>query len=155
QVAPNGEWSDWSSLERTVVQYNSRTWTSDDGLPHTQVQAIAQTRDGYLWVGTRDGLARFDGMEFTTFGPRNTPEMKNGFISAVSLDKDGSLWIGTYEGLVQLKDGKFSRFGVRNGLPGERVMALRVARDGALWVGTTAGVCRYHEGKFSSYSRKD
>ena len=155
QVAPNGEWSDWCSLERTVVQYSSRTWTSDDGLPHSRVQAIAQTRDGYLWVGTRDGLARFDGMQFTALVPRNTPEMKNGFISALCLGRDGSLWIGTYQGLVQLKDGKFSHFGVSQGLPGERVVALRLARDGALWIGTTTGVCRYGDGKFNCYSRKD
>jgi len=155
QVAPNGEWSDWCSLERTVVQYSSRTWTSDDGLPHNQVQAIAQTRDGYLWVGTRDGLARFDGMQFTVFGPKNTAEMKSGLISALCVDRDGSLWIGTYEGLVQLKDGKFSHFGMRDGLPGKQIMALRVARDGGLWIGTTNGVCRMSEGKFRSYSRKD
>jgi len=152
QVAPNGEWSDWCSLERTVVQYRSRTWTSEDGLPHSQVQAIAQTRDGYLWVGTRDGLARFDGMQFAIFGPRNTAEIKNGCITALSVDREGSLWIGTYEGLVRLKQGEFSRFGVRDGLPGEQIAALRIARDGALWIGTTNGVCRYREGKFMSYT---
>jgi len=152
QVAPNGEWSDWCSLERTVVQYSPRTWTSDDGLPHSQVQAIAQTRDGYLWVGTRDGLARFDGMQFTTFGPKNIPEIKNGFITALSVDRGGSLWIGTYAGLVRLKDDEFKHFGVADGLPGERITALRVAKNGALWIGTTNGVCRYQEGKFQRFS---
>jgi ligand-binding sensor domain-containing protein/signal transduction histidine kinase len=155
QVAANGEWSDWCSLERTVVHFSPRTWTSDDGLPNTEVQAIVQSRDGYLWVGTRNGLARFDGMQFTTFAPRNTPELKSGFISALCVDRNGSLWIGTYEGLVQLKDGKFSHFGTPDGLPGERVMALRLAKDGAVWIGTTSGACRYSEGKFRSYSRKD
>jgi ligand-binding sensor domain-containing protein/signal transduction histidine kinase len=155
QVTPNGEWSEWCSLERTVMQFRSRTWTTEDGLPHNQVQAIAQTRDGYLWLGTREGLARFDGMQFTIFGPGNTPEMKNSYVSALSVDREGSLWIGTYGGLLRLKDGEFSNFGVGEGLPSERVTALRAAKDGAVWIGTTNGVCRYHEGKFTRYSRAE
>jgi ligand-binding sensor domain-containing protein/signal transduction histidine kinase len=152
QVAPNGEWSDWCSLERTVVQFRSRTWTVEEGLPHNQVQAIAQTRDGYLWLGTRDGLARFDGMQFTIFGPRNTPQIKNGYIAALCVDREGSLWIGTYSGLVRLKDGEFSHFDVKEGLPRGHVTALRTAKDGAVWIGTTNGVFRYREGKFAQYS---
>lgn len=155
QVAPNGEWSDWCNLERTVLQYSSRSWTSDDGLPHNQVQAIAQTRDGYLWVGTRDGLARFDGMEFTSFGPRNTPEMKNRFIAALCVDRVGSLWIGTYEGVVRLKDGQFAEVGRGEGLTRMHITAMRSARDGAVWIGTTTGVVRYQDGAFATLSRSN
>src|SRR5712671_3289821 len=73
--------------------YNIRVWQMEDGLPHNIVQAIAQTRDGYLWIGTREGLARFDGIHFQTVGLiREKPLLS---ITALMESKDGSLWIGT------------------------------------------------------------
>src|SRR5262249_39124085 len=74
--------------------YTARVWQTDEGLPHNMVRAIAQTTDGYLWVGTRVGLARFDGLQFTVFNPKNTPAMKSPSIGALCLDRDGALWIG-------------------------------------------------------------
>src|ERR1700685_3169141 len=60
-----------------TANYLMDVWTSDDDLPDSSVTAIAQTPDGYLWVGTYNGLARFDGVRFVTFDPANTPGLKN------------------------------------------------------------------------------
>ncbi len=83
------------ALTNAVVQYGSRTWQTDEGLPQNAVQAIAQTRDGYLWVGTIRGLARFDGVRFTVFDPQNTPALKHASVTALCQSRNGSLWIGT------------------------------------------------------------
>lgn len=82
-----------------------------EGLPDNLVQAITQSSDGYLWVGTREGLARFDGMEFTSFTSKNTPAIKNSSVTALCATVDGALWIGTDGGgLLCLKNGEFTRF---------------------------------------------
>src|SRR2546427_8145873 len=81
--------------------YRITHWTSEKGLPQNTVKALVQTRDGYLWVGTLNGLARFDGVKFTVFDHVNTPEMKYDAIDDLAADeKDGSLWIGTRGALL-------------------------------------------------------
>lgn len=82
--------------------------TGEKGLPNSSVTAIAQTRDGYLWVGTYNGLARFDGERFAKFYPENTPELKNARIRRLATGPDGTLWIGTHDGsITSYRDGKF------------------------------------------------
>src|SRR5260221_14624563 len=76
-----------------ITQYSVRIWQTDDGLPQNSVYAIAQTPDGYLWVGTHEGLARFDGIHFTVFDDPAAPELRRGWITALCTTKDGSLWI--------------------------------------------------------------
>ena len=67
----------------SVVRYNVRTWQTDEGLPHNSVHAVAQTADGYLWVGTREGLARFDGARFVPVEDAAAPELKHAWITAL------------------------------------------------------------------------
>jgi ligand-binding sensor domain-containing protein/signal transduction histidine kinase len=136
-----------------LSEYTSRSWQTDEGLPHNLVRAITQTPDGYLWVGTRLGLARFDGLHFTCFDGKNTPALKNQNVSALAVGIDGSLWIGTYGGgLVHLKDGVFSRLTDTNGLVGNELSCLYPSRDGSLWIGTTKGVSHYKGGAFQNYT---
>jgi ligand-binding sensor domain-containing protein len=93
---------------KAITQYVHDVWTTEDGLPQNSILSIAQTRDGYLWVGTWGGLARFDGVRFTVFDRGNTPALKNNYIYALYEDREGSLWIGTGGGgLTRLRDGKF------------------------------------------------
>src|ERR1035441_2159874 len=66
-----------AGLAGSPFGYTARTWQSDEGLPNNYVRAIVQTPDGYLWVGTSAGLARFDGLRFTAFTPQNTPPLEN------------------------------------------------------------------------------
>ena len=156
QVLGNQQWLGWSDMEHATIQYISRSWQTADGLPHHDVQAIAQTHDGYLWVGTPDGLARFDGVQFAVFNTRNTPALTNCCVTALCVDRRGVLWIGTHGGgLVRLEEGLFSRLDHRQGLAGDDVLALYESEDGALWVGTTAGASRYRDGKFATYARSE
>jgi ligand-binding sensor domain-containing protein/signal transduction histidine kinase len=139
-----------------LSQYTSRAWQTDEGLPHNLVRAITQTPDGYLWVGTRLGLARFDGIRFTCFDAKNTAALRNHNVAALAVGLDGSLWIGTYGGgLVHLKDGVFSRLTETNGLVGNEISYLCPTRDGTLWIGTTKGVSQYKNGTFTNYTRKE
>lgn len=89
--------------------YVVQVWDTDTGLPHSSVTTIAQTPDGYLWVGTQHGgLARFDGERFVNFHPGNTPELKSIEIQKLVVDGNGTLWIGNVEGgLISYRDGRF------------------------------------------------
>ena len=156
QISSASDWLDWSSLDTPTFQYASRTWHIDEGLPDNLVQAIAQTQDGYLWVGTRAGLARFDGVQFTDYDSKNVPELKNSSITALCADHHGTLWIGTDGGgMVSYRDGMFSRITKTNGLAGDQVRVIFESRDGALWIGTTEGMSRYKDGRFRNYRQAD
>ncbi|HEU5126126.1 MAG TPA: two-component regulator propeller domain-containing protein [Verrucomicrobiae bacterium] len=156
QISHNSGWLDWLNMDQPSYQYASRIWQISEGLPHNEVQAITQTLDGYLWIGTHDGLARFDGINYTHFNSRNTPEIKNDSISALCVDRDGSLWIGTEGGgLVRLKEGAFTQFNHTNGLAGDNVTSLCEDREGSIWIGTTTGLSRFANGEFSSFRSGD
>src|SRR5258708_32049463 len=91
---------------KAITQYSHNVWSSENGLPQNSILAITQTRDGYLWLGTEEGLVRFDGVSFTIFDKTNTAEIKHNHV-LVLYEDGGSLWIGTQGGLNRLKDGKF------------------------------------------------
>src|ERR1700691_3624613 len=74
---------------KALTQYTRATWTQEDGLPQDAINAVVQTVDGYLWVGTEEGLARFDGYEFTVFN-RNNSQLGSNSILALAAGKDGS-----------------------------------------------------------------
>jgi signal transduction histidine kinase/ligand-binding sensor domain-containing protein len=100
--------------------FQVQVWNTDDGLPHSTVMSIAQTPDGYLWLGTLlGGVSRFDGHRFVNFHPGNTPELRSIEIQKLLVDGQGTLWIGTVEGaLISYRDGRF-RFERQNtGTPG-------------------------------------
>jgi ligand-binding sensor domain-containing protein/two-component sensor histidine kinase len=117
-------------------------WQTEDGLPQNTVKAVTQTRDGYLWFGTFDGLVRFDGIQFTVFTVANTPGLRSGDISCLLEDKEGRLWIGTDgEGLVCYQQGTFGP-GPGNDGRALKIMAIAQTREGPLLVATTTGVFR-------------
>src|SRR5450759_4347668 len=80
--------------------YFIRSWQVEQGLPQNKVTAVVQTRDGYLWVGAYNGLARFDGVRFTVFDEHNTPELHSSRITSLFETTNGTLWIGTESGDV-------------------------------------------------------
>ncbi len=156
QISKASDWLDWASLDNTTFQYESRTWHSDEGLPDNLVQAIAQTSDGFLWVGTRSGLAQFDGQQFTVYDSKNTPQLKNSSITALCADHNGTLWIGTDGGgMLSYRDGVFRTLTTSNGLVGNAVRVIFEGKDYSLWIGTTTGMSQYKEGRFRNYSRAD
>ena len=133
-----------------LTQYGHDIWTTSNGLPHDSIRAIAQTTDGYLWFGTVDGLARFDGVNFTVFNGANTPLLKQSTITAVLAAPDGSLWIGTTNnGLLLYRHGAFEKMAVP-GLPGASIRALMVDSRGVLWLGADKGLTRLDRGRAST-----
>src|SRR6266404_9816959 len=140
--------------QKAITQYILNSWTSADGLPQNSITAIAQTHDGYLWLGTEEGLARFDGVSFTVFDRTNTSEIKNNIILGLYADKEGSLWIGTYGGgLTRLKDEKFSSFTTKDGLSNDIVRAFYEDKEGILWIATYGGgLNKFKDGKFTSFT---
>lgn len=125
---------------RPLTQYTQDVWGTDAGLPPGSVTAVAQTRDGYLWVGTEEGLARFDGVHFTSFNGHNTPGLQANQISTLLVDSKQRLWIGTTSGgLTLLANGKFVHFGAQNGLSNDAILSLYEDKGGVLWAGTDGG----------------
>ena len=116
-----------------------KSWRTIDGLPQNSVLALAQTPDGYLWVGTRGGLARFDGVRFRNYGLADG--LKGLSIWSLAEDGQGGLWIGTLGGgLSHWQDGKITTWTTADGLAHNDVMALAAAGPGAVWVGTKRGL---------------
>ena len=87
--------------------YVRNAWSIQDGLPQISVHSIAQDHQGYIWVGTQSGLARFDGIRFTTYTPETEPALPGIWTRTLLVDTDGRLWIGTYKGLAVYENGAF------------------------------------------------
>jgi signal transduction histidine kinase/ligand-binding sensor domain-containing protein len=114
----------------TSAQYRFDRWTTENGLPQNSVNAIVQTRDGYLWLGTFGGLVRFDGARFSIFDPVNTPQLKSNRITALMEDRDGNLWIGAESGeLARYRDGEFAAW---SGLGGA-ILSFYQQSSGPIW----------------------
>ncbi len=121
------------------TQYVLDNWQIPEGLPQSTAQAVARTPDGYLWVGTQEGLARFDGVKFTVFDSGNEPALPNKDICALLVDRAGRLWIGTRSGLAVLENGHF-RTVATGALKHAFVRAFAEGRQGRIWVGTESGL---------------
>jgi signal transduction histidine kinase/ligand-binding sensor domain-containing protein len=135
-----------------LSQYGQDLWQVEQGLPQNSVQSIAQTRDGYLWLGTQEGLARFDGVRFAVFDRVNTPEIRHNSIQALLETRDGSLWIATYVGgLTRFQGGRFTVYTTRDGLPDDQVLCLHEDSQGRLWIGTRGGLASFDGKAFTAY----
>lgn len=137
---------------KLITQYRQAYWNHQNGLVQSSAQAIAQTQDGYLWIGTQEGLARFDGVEFKNFNQRNTPEIRNNFVVDELVSADGSLWACTSGGVIRYKDGKFRTYTQRDGLISNETQRVLESRDGSIWIGTTRGLSQYLNERFRNYS---
>ena len=124
-----------------------RAWRTEDGLPQNTISAILQTREGYLWLGTQAGLARFDGVRFKVYGlAEGLPSVQ---VRALYEDNQGSLWIGTTGGgLSRLRKDRIETFTVEDGLGDLNVTALVGDSSGRLWIGTSTGLSLWQNGKF-------
>jgi len=138
-----------------LSQYGHDVWDSDSGLPQNSVDAIAQTRDGYLWLGTQEGLVRFDGVRFTVFDTRNTAALHDDWVHALRQTRDGTLWVGTAEGLVPVRDGKFPTRPSEGELSHANVLALLESRDGSVWAGLSRGIARRRGEDVRIFGEKD
>lgn len=115
--------------------YFMRVWLVEKGLPQNKVTSVVQTQDGYLWVGTYSGLARFDGMRFTVFDNKNTPEMHSRRVTSLFESSDGMLWIGHENGEVTTcKDGKFQPVKIRAAWVSRKISAITADAAGDVWL---------------------
>jgi signal transduction histidine kinase/ligand-binding sensor domain-containing protein len=143
--------------DQPTTSYLRTTFTVEDGLSSNVVNAILQTRDGFLWIGTDAGLNRFDGRQFTPFyfrGPKSTPQ---GIVRSLAEGPDGDLWIGTNAGLFRIPRRALDQFDRSLSIlyhPGtgisDEVNRLHVSRDGTLWVATSGGLYRFVDNQFKN-----
>src|SRR5260370_14950573 len=135
--------------------YVTQKFTVEDGLLSNNVNAVLQTRDGFLWIGTQDGLLRSDGRHFTPiqFLPQASPVLVNALAEA----PDGALWVGTRAGLARIPSPRSVELGrtvsslYHSGSgDGDSVQCLHFSRNGDLWVGTDTGLYRFEHGRFST-----
>jgi ligand-binding sensor domain-containing protein/signal transduction histidine kinase len=138
---------------QNVVSYGASSWHTDNGLPHNVVQALAQTADGYLWIGTQKGLARFDGARFTVFNPENSPGLKSANVTALCAASDGTLWIGTESGGVTRRQQ--DNFTFLGDLAAKTIRCIYETSDGGIWFGTTIGLFRWQQNKWTIWTTAD
>ena len=127
---------------KPISQYVHSAWEAQAGLPQSSVYAIAQTPDGFLWIATQEGVARFDGVRFTVFDTDNTPAFQTNRVNDLMVDSRGVLWIGTEAGLIRFSNGSFAAFTTKEGLPHNAVQSVYEDRARTLWIGTRRGLSR-------------
>jgi PAS domain S-box-containing protein len=140
-----------------ISQYGHTAWRIENGVFAGTPNAIAQTTDGYLWIGTQAGLTRFDGVRFVSWRPPEGEELPPSRITSLLGARDGSLWIGTANGLVRWRNGKLTNY--RN-LAGT-IMAIHEDSNGTIWIAranfsdTQGPLCKVTEKGLRCYGRND
>lgn len=130
-------------------RYHWRQWKVEDGLPENTIQSIIQSHDGYLWLATHRGFARFDGVRFTCFDRSNTPLLPSDNCIALAEDAEHALWIGTAGGALRWNAGEQALFTTNAGLCHNRIWSLSASHDGGIWIATEAGINRFFHGSLS------
>jgi signal transduction histidine kinase/ligand-binding sensor domain-containing protein len=133
-----------AELRGVFTDYSLTTWGLAEGLPSNVIWAIAQSDDGYLWLGTDAGPIRFDGVRFVTWAALGLPALPGVAVRALTSARDGSLWFGfgAQGGVVRLQRGAIRHYGPGEGLEGGAVTALFEHPDGTLWAGNQRGLYR-------------
>lgn len=133
--------------QRLLTQLDYQRWTVDHGLPQNTVFSVVQARDGYIWVGTPEGVTRFNGTEFKLFDMSNTPELRENAVRCVFEDNRGTLWLGTIGGgLTIYRNGRFEQLPWPERF--DRMMVHEIVQDkaGTIWMATSRGLIRYEYG---------
>ena len=117
---------------RQLSQFGHQRWTRLQGLPQDSARVLAQALDGALWIGTDEGLSRFDGTEFQHFN-RGDAGLPSGSITALAAARDGSMWVRTLAGVAHFRNGVFRTFDRRQGLEADYISGLVEAQDGTVW----------------------
>jgi signal transduction histidine kinase/ligand-binding sensor domain-containing protein len=135
-----------------VSQYSHSAWKIRDGFFKGAIHSIAQTPDGYLWLGTEFGLLRFDGVRAVPWQPPPDQHLHSSEIYSLLAARDGTLWIGTSKGLASWKGGRFTQYAE---LAGQYVNALLEDHEGSVWAGVlaipTGKLCAIQNGRVQCY----
>lgn len=132
-----------------ISQYRRTAFTTRNGLPQSSAEALLQGRDGWLWIGTQEGVARFDGLSFTVLDRRAVPELRHNRVQALKEDPSGTLWIGTEGGGATSWNGRYRTWGSADGLSNLRIRSFAAPDGGPLWAATDGGVFRLAAGRFA------
>jgi len=142
-----------------LTQYVHTSLTQSEGSLVPGVNALAQTPDGYLWLGTASGLLRFDGLHLVPWRPAAGEQMPGGSVESLAVSKTGGLWIGTDKGIVRLDQGHLQRYGGEKGFPSRYVVTLIEDHSGRLWAGgaqpQTSGLTVWEKGIATTYKTED
>jgi ligand-binding sensor domain-containing protein/signal transduction histidine kinase len=143
---------------KSIKQYVHDIWTTANGLPQNGADDILQSRDGYLWLATQEGVARFDGVEFRVFDRTNIPELANSWVLMLLEDSLGGIWMrpqGGAPGVVRYAKGKAKGYRVADGLPTDQVICWEAGSGGIVWLGTTRGLVEWKDGSLKTYTSRD
>ncbi len=136
--------------DRRLDELFHTSWTTKDGAP-SEIFAIAQTRDGYLWLGTPTGLVRFDGLHFENYQSPFGQASRARNVASLLATPDGGLWIGFSSGAVSLlKDGRITSYGQKDGLPFSPVRSLVRDRQGRIWAASLTGLSLFEGSQWRS-----
>jgi signal transduction histidine kinase/ligand-binding sensor domain-containing protein len=138
-----------------LANIGRQAWAMENGLPQNTVQALAQTKDGFLWLGTEAGLVRFDGVEFQTYDRNSAPALPGSDIRCLLAAPDGALWIGTNTGLARWKDGAVRRFTTNDGLPSDSILTFVEQPDGRVGLWTAQGPAQQAGERFEAVRNVD
>ncbi|HRH41198.1 MAG TPA: two-component regulator propeller domain-containing protein [Pyrinomonadaceae bacterium] len=133
-------------------------YTTDNGLPQNTPKSLVQTKDGYIWIATFGGLARFDGLKFTVFTTTSAPQLNSNRLTCLYEDQTGVLWIGSEEGdLTSYQNGGFTSIKKSEGPPTDNtILSMFRDKNGVLWIGTSLGLKTYNpqNGQFTNIDLK-
>ncbi len=125
---------------KPLSAYYREVWTTRQGLPHNQINAIAQSPDGYLWLGTWEGLVRYNGQEFVLYDRNSVPELQDNGIRSVRVAPNGDIVVGTSRGGVTVRHGDhWTTWRIEDGLAQDEIMDAVFDRRGRLWAATESG----------------
>ncbi|NUQ81164.1 MAG: hypothetical protein HUU10_06100 [Bacteroidetes bacterium] len=142
----------WS---QEINSYTHDEWTTDDGLPQNTILSVIQSHSGYIWLGTYEGLVRYNGTSFTVFDSRNTPALTNHAIISLLETTDSTIWIGTRSGLFSLKNQEIGLPDFSQRTQGRFIRSLAMGQDNELWVGTDNGLLQIRNGNVKEYRLSD
>ncbi len=126
--------------DRSILQFHQTAWSVNEGAP-SEISALAQTEDGYLWIGSPRGLFRFDGVKFEEYKPQTGVELPSHGIYYLMATPDGGLWIAfAPTGLGFLRDGSLTLFARPEELPDSQIHSFARDHDGRIWAGTETGL---------------
>jgi len=133
------------------ARYVATVWQVEQGLPSNRIYSMAQDQQGYLWLGTNEGLVRFDGIEFKVFPSADIAGLASGEMWSLYPARSGVLWLGTgNSGLIGLNNGVSTAYTERDGLPARNIRSIREDADGSLWINTLNGIGRISGGKLAA-----
>lgn len=138
------------------IEYIIDSWNTEKGLPVNGVNIVTQTKDGYLWLGSEEGLVRYNGSDFVVFNSKNTPAFQDSFITSLYCDNGDTLWIGTRAGyIIKYFDQKFTGYTIPE-LKNKQINAIFTDKQGNVWIGgAETGLVKFNGVKAKVYTIRE